>query len=195
MFVVNFNEKATEGLPAEAPFSDRPDDLARAIASAPAKGQTALYDAVAMAFARLSGAGTPAGGPEKKVLIVISDGGDNASRRGLAEVLRTAEEASVLVYTIGIFDNDDADRNPAVLRRIARATGGEAFFPARLTDTVSICESIARDIRNQYTLGYVSTNAGRPGVFRAIRVTAGKLQVRTRSGYIAGTETRGAESK
>lgn len=192
MFVVNFNEKATEGLPAEVPFSDRPDELAKAIASAPAAGQTALYDAVAMAFERFTGAGSAA---DKKVLIVISDGGDNASKQSLAAVLKTAEEASVLVYTIGIFDDEDADRNPAVLRRLARATGGEAFFPARLADTVSICESIAHDIRNQYTLGYVSTSTARPGVFRTIRVTAGKLQVRTRSGYIPAAVAEGSPSR
>ena len=99
--------------------------------------------------------------PEKKVLIVISDGGDNASAHTLAEVLKTAEESSVLVYTIGIFDEDDEDKNPGVLSRLARATGGEAFFPRKHNDVVAICESIARDIRNQYTIGYVSSNTAR----------------------------------
>ncbi len=187
MFVINFNEKVSEGLPPGVPFSNRPDDLAQAIAGAPTAGQTALYDAVALAFVRLKNASKSPGIPEKQVLIVISDGGDNASSRSLAEVLKTAEEASVLVYTIGIFGQDDPDRNPAVLRRLARATGGEAFFPVHPAEAVSICESIAHDIRNQYALGYVSTNVTRPGAFRSVRVTAGKLQVRTRSGYIAAS--------
>ena len=73
--------------------------------------------------------------------------------------------------------------------RLARTTGGEAFFPERLDEVVAICESIARDIRHQYTLGYVSANAAKAGAYRTIRVTAkadgsGKLQVRTRAGYI-----------
>jgi Ca-activated chloride channel homolog len=188
MFVVNFNEKVTVGLPGLGNRSDkdRPDELARAIGSQPALGKTALYDAVAAAFT-----GLRAGGPEKKVLIVISDGGDNASAHTLAGVLRTAEESSALIYTIGIFDEEDKDQNPDVLRRLARATGGEAFFPRQLEEVVSICESIAHDIRNQYTIGYVSNNAEKPGALRGIRVTAqtaghGKLLVRTRSGYIAG---------
>ena len=70
-----------------------------------------------------------AGSRDKKVLIVISDGGDNASAHSLAEVLKIAERSSALVYTIGIFDPDDEDRNPDVLRRLARATGGDAFLP------------------------------------------------------------------
>src|SRR5205823_6794325 len=130
-----------------------------------------------------------------KALIVISDGGDNASAHKLAEVLKMAEQSSALVYTIGIFDEENRDRNPKVLRRLARATGGEAFFPGQLHEVVAICERIARDIRNQYTLGYVSSNAAQPGAYRAIRVVAratgkGKLLVRTRSGYIAVGESR-----
>jgi VWFA-related protein len=185
MFVVTFNVKVTLGLPAAIGLTDRADELAGAISSQPAAGKTALYDAVATGFT-----GLRAGGPEKKVLIVISDGGDNASTRKLPEVLKTAEQSSALVYTVGIFDDDDADRNPDVLRRLARATGGEAFFPRKLEDVVSICESIAHDIRNQYTIGYVSNNEEKAGALRTIRVTAqapgsGKLLVRTRSGYIA----------
>jgi VWFA-related protein len=127
---------------------------------------------------------------EKKVLIVISDGGDNASNRSLESVLRMAGQSSALVYTIGIFDDEDADRNPGVLRRLARGTGGESYFPGRTIETVAICEHIARDIRNQYTIGYVPNGAAPAGVYRKIRVEAaaagyGKLLVRARDGYIA----------
>jgi Mg-chelatase subunit ChlD len=69
---------------------------------------------------------------EKKVMIVISDGSDNASTHTLAEVLKMAEQSNVLVYTIGIFDDEDAE-NPGVLRRLAAATGGEAYFPGSTT--------------------------------------------------------------
>ena len=124
MFVVNFNENVTLGLPSAIRFTNRSDELERAISNTPVRGKTALYDAIVKAGERLQ-----AGGRDKKALIVISDGGDNASAHKLAEVLKMAEQSSALVYTIGIFDEENRDRNPKVLRRLARATGGEAFFP------------------------------------------------------------------
>jgi VWFA-related protein len=186
MFVVNFNEHVTMGLPGAQSFTNRPDELEAAILRAPAAGETALYDAVAAALERLQ-----ASVQDKKVLIVISDGGDNASAHSLPEVLKMAGQSSAAVYAIGIFDQEDPDKNPGVLDRLARATGGEAFFPGRLDEVVAICGRIARDIRNQYTIGFAPTGAARPGVFRALRVVAGrtaygKLSVRARSGYIAG---------
>ena len=186
MFVVNFNEKVSLGLPDNLPLSNRPEDLGSAIANTPTTGRTALYDAVFEARNRLS-----TGGPEKKVLIVISDGGDNASKHTLADVLKMASQSTTLVYTIGIFDESDRDQNPGVLRRLAGVTGGEAFFPTEYKEVVATCQRIARDIRNQYTIGYLSSSAARPGAFLSIRVAAGaaghgKLSVRARSGYIAG---------
>ncbi len=190
MFVVNFNENVTLGLPGTMPFTDRSDELARAIYNAPTAGMTALYDALFVAHERLL-----AGTREKKVLLVITDGGDNASAHRLTEVLKMAERSSAVVYTIGIFDEDDPDRNPHVLRHLAQATGGEAFFPSELKEVVAICDGIAHDIRHQYTLGYVSSNTAQSGRYRAIRVVAraagrGRLTVRARSGYIAGGESR-----
>jgi Ca-activated chloride channel family protein len=189
MFVVNFNEYVTLGLPGAVRFTNSAEELERAISRTAASGRTALYDAISTALERLQ-----AGGREKKVLIIISDGGDNASSRSLDQVLQMAERSSALVYTIGIFDDDDEDRNPGVLKRLALETGGEAFFPEQLKDVVANCERIARDIRNQYTIGYASTNASQPGAYRAIRVTAGakghgKLFVHARAGYIAGGES------
>ena len=180
MFVVNFNETVViEG-------SDRPDQLANAISGWPTLGQTALYDAVIKGLTQLQTRPLP-----KKVLIVISDGGDNASRHNLAAVLAAVEESNVLVYTIGVFDQDDPDKNRRVLTSLAHISGGESFFPQELSEVVSICQSIAHDIRNQYTVGYVSSNAVQPGVFRSIRLQVrapgmGKLMVHSRSGYIAG---------
>jgi Ca-activated chloride channel family protein len=186
LFVVNFNEKVTLGLPAAINFTNRSEELERAISSSPAIGMTALYDAVADALQRLQ-----ASDLDKKALLVISDGGDNASKDSLARLLKMAEQSSALIYAIGIFDEEDPDKNPGVLNRLARVTGGQAFFPNRLEEVVAVCERIAREMRHQYTLGYVSSNAPKPGAFRTIRVVArgtadGKLAVRARSGYIAG---------
>ncbi len=188
IFVVNFNESVTVGLPAATRFTTSAAALEAAIWRARAGGQTALYDAIARALGILQ-----AGGREKKVLVVMSDGSDNASARNLAQVLRMAESSGAIIYTVGLFAADDPDANPKVLNRLAAATGGEAFFPQDSGAVVAICERIARDIRSQYTIGYVSSNARRDGVYRAVRVGAqaaghGKLLVRTRSGYIAGGE-------
>jgi len=186
MFVVNFNEKVTLGLPATIRFTNSSTELEGAISKAPAAGMTALYDAVVEGFERLQ-----EGSRDKKVLIVISDGGDNASAHSLAQVLKMADQSRAIIYTVGVFPEEDPDANPRVLRRLAQATGGEAFFPRQLSEVGAICERIARDIRNQYTIGYVSTNATRDGAQRAIRVVAraaghSRLSVRTRASYIAG---------
>jgi Ca-activated chloride channel family protein len=186
MFVVNFNEHAWLGLPGTVQFTNSTAMLGNAITSRPRGGQTALYDAVAKALEELQ-----TGSRDKKALIVVSDGGDNASARKLPQVMQLAERSSAVIYTVGIFDEDDPDRNPGVLKRLSQATGGEAFFPDKLSQVVDICDRIARDIRHQYTIGYVPSSPARDGVFRAVRVTArakghGGLSVRTRTGYISG---------
>jgi VWFA-related protein len=150
---------------------------------------TALYDAIAKALEELR-----VGSRDKKVLIVVSDGGDNASTRSLAEVMKLAKQSNAIIYTVGLFDEDDPEQNPGVLRRLAQATGGEAFLPDQLSEVVAISERIAGDIRHQYTIGYIPTNRSRDGSFRTIRLLARekghRLSVRTRSGYIAGGESR-----
>jgi VWFA-related protein len=190
MFVVNFNETVSLGLPGMSRFTEGTAELENAITTVPTGGQTALYDAIAKGLEELQ-----AGSRDKKVLIVISDGGDNASELKLAQVMNLAGQSSAVIYTVGVFDEEDPSRNPGVLKRLAQATGGEAFLPDQLSEVVAICERIARDIRHQYTIGYVPTNLTRDGAHRAIRVLArakghDKLSVRTRTGYIAGGEPR-----
>jgi Ca-activated chloride channel family protein len=185
MFVVNFNETVSLGLPEGIPFSVNANELERAIWRSPAGGETALYDAIIEALKRLQ-----TGNRDKKALILISDGADNASAHRLAQVLEMAEQSSAVIYTVGLFEPDDPDANPKVLNHLAKATGGEAFFPDKLSEVVEICEGIAHDIRNQYTIGYVASNPARSGAYRSVRVVArapgqGKLVVRTRAGYIA----------
>lgn len=190
MFVVNFNEKVSLGLPGTIRFTNSTAELQNAINNAPIQGQTALYDAIARALLELQ-----AGSRDRKVLVVISDGGDNASARKLGQVMKLAGQSSAVIYTVGLFDEEDPDRNPAVLQSLAQATGGEAFVPKQLSEVVAICERIARDIRHQYTIGYVPIKPTRDGTYHAIRVLAqakgrDKLFVRTRTGYIAGGEPR-----
>ena len=160
--------------------------MERAIWRSPAGGETALYDAIIEALKRLQ-----TGNRDKKALILISDGAlTTPARTGWLEVLEMAEQSSAVIYTVGLFEPDDPDANPKVLNHLAKATGGEAFFPDKLSEVVEICEGIAHDIRNQYTIGYVASNPARSGAYRSVRVVArapgqGKLVVRTRAGYIA----------
>ncbi len=190
MFVVNFNERVSLGLPGTMRFTNNIAELQSAIGDAATGGQTALYDAIAKALDELQD-----GTRDKKVLVVLSDGGDNASKRSLDQVMKLAAQSSAVIYTVGLFDENDPDRNPGVLKRLAQATGGEAFFPGEVGEVVAICERIARDIRHQYTIGYVPLNQSHDGAYRAIRVVArakghDRLSVRTRAGYIPGVEPR-----
>jgi VWFA-related protein len=185
MFVVNFNEKVWFGLPDNMPFTDQVDQLELALSRITADGMTALYDAVAAALHHVE-----QGNRNKKVLIVISDGGDNASKHKLAEILSMAGRSDAIIYTIGIFDENDPDRNVRVLKQLANVTGGESFLPGSTGEVISICKRIARDIRNQYSITYLSTNKKQDGCYRVIQVKAGApergpLRVRTRAGYYA----------
>jgi VWFA-related protein len=183
MFVVNFNENVSYGLPAGIPFTDRPDQLQLGLSDIKVIGETALYDAIAVALDHLK-----QGNCDKKVLILISDGGDNASKHTLAQVIEMARRSGAIIYAIGIFDEQDGDQNPGVLKRFAKETGGEAFFPESSKELALICEGIAHDIRNQYTLAYIPKILKQDGRYRVIDVKVssprhGHLSVRTRLGY------------
>jgi Ca-activated chloride channel homolog len=185
IFVVNFNEHVSFGLPANTPFTDKTAQLEFALSKVAADGMTALYDAVAAALDHLK-----KGNRDKQALIVISDGADNASRHSLARIMLLARQSEAVIYTIGIYDRDDPDRNPGSLKQFAKATGGEAFLPGSVKDVVPICERIARDIRNQYTITYVPKDIKYDGKYRVIQVKAGapghgRLMVRSRAGYYA----------
>jgi VWFA-related protein len=185
MFVVNFNEHVSFGLPADMPFTDQTVQLQVALSRFKTNGQTALYDALAVALEHLK-----KGNRDKKVLIVVSDGGDNASKYTLGQILRTAGQSDAIIYTIGIYTEEDPDKDPSALRQLSKATGGEAFFPQSVREVVPICERIAHDIREQYTIAYAPANNKQDGAYRVIQVKAiapgqGRLSVRTRAGYYA----------
>jgi len=186
VFVVNFNEHVRLGLPENMPFTNNAAQLEAALSKNVHSGMTALYDAIAVALEQLR-----KGKWEKKVLIVVSDGGDNASKRKLDQVLSMMNQSNAAIYTMGIFNENDVDRNPQVLKRLSRASGGEAFFPNILQEVLPICEQIARDIRSQYTITFIPTNKKQDGTYRTLDVRAymspgGKrLSVNTRAGYSA----------
>lgn len=190
MFVVSFNEHVRFGLPANTLFTDQPSQLEAALSRYHPDGQTALYDAVATALEHLK-----KGNRDKKVLIVISDGADNASQHSFAQVMAMAVQSDAIIYALGLFEEDDPDKNPGVLKRLAKATGGEAFMPESIKEIVPICEQVARDIRNQYTTAYISTNQEQDGTYRVIEMKAAapgreRLIVRTRAGYNAPVKSK-----
>ena len=190
MFVVSFNEHVRFGLSENTLFTDSAPQLQAALSRYHPDGETALYDALAAALAHLK-----KGNRDKKVLIVVSDGADNASKHSLAEVMAAASKSDTIIYALGLYEPGDPDANPGVLKRLARATGGTAFMPESIKEIVPLCEQVARDIRNQYTIAYVPTNSRQDGTHRVIQMKAeapgrGRMVVRTRSGYDAFLKTQ-----
>lgn len=189
LFTVNFNEHVWPGLPPNQPFTSDHAELRTALDRSTARGQTALFDGISNAMRHLDRGSKP-----RKVLIVVSDGGDNASSTRFENVLNDALRQDVVIYTIGIFDADSGDAKPGVLRKLADATGGEAFFPDRPSQITPIFERIARDIRSSYAIGYVPPSTARDVAHQVrveVRPSDGrKLSVRTRSAYVTPTQHR-----
>ena len=190
-FVVNFNDDYY--LDTEHDFTSDLGEMRTALERIDARGSTALYDAVIGSLDHLK-----KGTRDKKVLLVVTDGEDNASRHSLENVVEQAQRSNALIYAVGVFSDDDIKHNHRAMKKargalsdLANATGGLAFFPETADDTEAICTQIAHDIRNQYTLAYYPTNTAHDGTFRTVSVQvtpprgAGKLTVRTRSGYYA----------
>lgn len=184
-FVVNFSEKAY----LDQGFTSNISDLERGLSHYDARGTTAIYDAVAASADELS---RYAKWP-KQVLLIITDGADNASRLTLTQAVRRIQQLNgPVVYTIGLlYDADnkqEAARARDALQQLSDETGGIAYFPKSLDEVDGIANEVARVIRDQYTLGYHSTKPANLGGYRRVRVEAqgpnhGKLAVRTRNGY------------
>jgi len=188
MFVVDFNGDVSVELLNGKAFTDDPKELAKAVFSVRARGRTALYDAVAEGLLHLQ-----LGHYERKALIIVSDGGDNASVRTFPQVLGLAQKSQVVIYSIGLI-SDDGEVNPGVLRRFSKATGGIAYLPDRNNSVTSISTQIARDLREQYTIGFAPEKANDARAFRKIEVKVsapdkGKLRARTRTGYSSAEDT------
>jgi Ca-activated chloride channel family protein len=186
VFVVNFSDEFF----LDQPFTNKINLLQSALEKYETRGGTALYDAVVASADELKRHGKL----QKKILFVVTDGEDDASRESLEQAVRQLqEENGPTVYAIGVLGEERARRAKRALQTISERTGGIAFFPRTLDEVDQISSTVARDIRNQYTIGYKPTTPKTAGGYRAIRVEArasghGKLTVRTRSGYYAGQE-------
>jgi len=182
MFVVHFTDHPRFGLPEGTRFTGDVSKLEKAVEAFDLGGTTAFYDALLAAQSQLRWAAY-----SRKVLLTITDGGDNSSHASVMDVLSDAQKAGIVIYSIGIFDENNRDQNPQALSKIAGQTGGQAYFSGQVTDVTQICVNIARQIRSQYTLGFPGAEDGQ---FHHIRVTAtdaryGPLEVHARSGYFA----------
>ena len=185
-FIVNFSDKAY----LDQGFTSDIGKLNRAVLHSGVQNTTALYDAVAAAASELANHGQF----PKQVLLVITDGADNASRLTLEETIRRVQNlGGPVVYTIGLpsdTNKEEEGRARTALNKLAKETGGIAFFPPSLQDVNTIAAEVARDIRDQYTIGYHSSQPINTGDYRVVHVEAnarkhGRLIVRTRNGYYA----------
>ena len=190
VFVVNFNEEYF----LDQDYTAKVPKLKDALERIESRGGTALYDAVVASADHLK----KSGALEKKVLLVVTDGEDNASRESLEQAIRRLEEKNgPTIYTIGLLGDEHSKRARRALREMAEDTGGVAFFPKDLSEVQAITSQIAHDIRNQYTIGYKPSTPQSAGGYRTVKVEAQahgykKLQVRTRSGYYAGQQRAAA---
>jgi Ca-activated chloride channel family protein len=189
LFAVAFNERASFALPPDRPFTGEANELEAALIAVPVEGRTALYDGVAEGLQHLE-----LGHVGKHALIVVSDGGDNASRRTYADVLALARRTDAVIYAIGLLGTAPAEEeeDAGLLKRLCKDTGGAAYFPRSPSEIVVMATDLARDLREQYTLGFVPGERTGGRAFRKIevKVTAAglaRIHVRTRAGYVKDT--------
>jgi Ca-activated chloride channel homolog len=197
VFVVNFNDEYYLDLNED--FTSNSQELNEALSRIDSRGSTALYDAIIGSLDHLK-----KGHKDKRVLLVVTDGVDNASRKSFEYTVKAAQQSDAVIYAIGVFSEDDRKHAKSDVRKskkdlttLATATGGVAYFPEALSEVEPICTQVAHDIRNQYTVGYYPTNAAKDGTFRTVSVQLlppkgrGKLIVRTRTGYYAPKVSQG----
>ena len=187
LFVIIFNENVRFGLPRTVSFTHNRAMIQGALSRFPPGGKTALHDAVVAAIDHLENAAH-----QKRILIVLSDGEDNASRLSKEDMLDKAARSNTIIYTVSSAmagrAGDDGDAR--VLRRLADASGGTAYFPRDDRDLVGAFAEIADNVRRGYALGYEPSNATHDGGFRRVQVRVRvpgrrNLTVRARDGYLA----------
>jgi VWFA-related protein len=190
-FALTFNERVRLALRDER-FTRDPAVLREALsANLTVRGRTALHDAVLVALEAVA-----QGAHTRKVLVVIADGGDNASRASFDELLTRARASNAVIYTVAVVDPLNWDADPGRLRRLAAATGGLSYEPPGVAQLETALGRIARDIRSSYTLAYAPSDAGRDGRLHRIEVRVRtpdgrRLVVRTRDAYLSRAASGG----
>lgn len=172
-FLVEFSSRArlAEG------FTTDIRRLSDKLSLTPAEGSTALYDAVYLGLSKLKSGQNP-----KKALLLITDGEDNHSRYSRGDIRDVVRESDAQIYVL--------DLGRALIGDLAEMTGGHSYHTS-VADLEETCEKIALEMKNQYVIGYESTNRNRDGKFRKVRVKVSppagmtRLNVRARDGYFA----------
>ena len=182
VFIINFNEEAD----IVQDFTNDPAVLEKSLHKLGAKGETAMRDAALLGIEHLRAKAKR----DKKVLVIITDGEDNSSFATQQKVIEAAHLTNTIVYAIGLLGEEkpeSAARAQSQLEALTTATGGRAWFIADVSAIAGITPEIAHEIRNQYVLGYTSSDPNKDGSFRTIRVEVNVpgATVRTRSGYYA----------
>jgi len=197
--VVNFNEQAfldtCQGGAANC-FTSDIKVMEQALTRIDSRGGTAMRDAIKLSVGELKAKAKR----DKKVILVVTDGNDNASTIPLESLVREAQQDDVLIYAIGLLTEEDkheAKKAKRALDMLAESTGGKVFYPKEVNEVDAIAHQVAHDIRNQYTIAYTPSNAALDGTYRQIKVTVkgpGSPVARTRSGYYATKEGQKASA-
>lgn len=189
VFIVDFNDEAY----LDQDFTSDTAKMQQALSKIPVRGGTAMRDAIRMSIDHLKKGAKR----DKKVLLVVTDGNDNASIVGLEDLVKEAQNSAVLLYAIGLLteeERSEAKKAKRSLDLLTAATGGEAYYPKDLADVDRIAHHVAHDLRNQYSIAYSPTSPKLDGSYRQIKVvvTAPRhLVARTRSGYYAEASPAG----
>jgi len=188
-FIVHFDDEPR----LSQEFTDSIPLLEDTLARMKPYGQTAIYDALILALGQMDKAKYT-----KRVILLITDGVDNSSKHTLSEAIEAAKRSSVAIYTVGLLSVSGGQKAEDSLIRLAEVSGGHAYFPNDVDEARTIMERVAKDLREQYTLGYFPTNALRNGAWRSIRVEVApplgrrpvpRLNANYRHGYYAPTDS------
>ncbi len=183
VFIVNFNDEAY----LDTPFTSDIKEMQQGLTKIDSRGGTAMRDAIRMSIDHVKQKGKK----DKRVLLVVTDGNDNASQASLEATVRAAQDAETIIFAIGLLSDEErreASKAKRALMTLTEATGGQAFFPKDATEVDRIAHQVARDLRNQYTLAYSPSNAALDGTYRQVKVIANGPNhpvVRTQTGYYA----------
>jgi Ca-activated chloride channel homolog len=188
VFTIVFNENVRFGLPSPVKFTQSRMQVQASLSRFPPGGRTALYDAVIAGLEHLQEASH-----QKRVLIVLSDGDDNASQHSEDNMLDRAVRSDALIYTVSTADFSSRGR-PRRLQRLAERSGGVAYRPESEAEVVTALQQIAENIRRGYSIGYAPSDAARDGKYRRVKVTVRapgyrNLSVSVRDGYLAPRDT------
>lgn len=199
-FLVDFSWEAF----IDQDFTNSIEKLQQGLGYIKSSGGTAIYDAlIASADYLTKNAKHP-----KQVLLLVTDGEDNASSASLEQTIRRIQDLDgPVIYCVGLLFGDDTDKREArharrVLETLAEQTGGAAYFPKNINQVDEVASEVAKDIRTQYTISYHSTKSPTLGGYREVHVEAkaksfGKLSVRTRTGYfpkVATSDSKGGDA-